>query len=208
MIHFHCTHCGQKIRVQALHAGRKGKCPKCKNIILVPQPTPEIPNGSSIASPSRTLNIPTPASSEPTPHKTAERKHAALFTRFCAYLVDRFLFFAVCFGVSILLPLLARLTGGIPRIAAQILSLVLLLAFFCLYFPLMESSSKQATLGKMWVDIVVTDTNGERLPFLTALARSLLRELLLLPGFILILFTKRKQALHDLIVKSLVVYKR
>ncbi|MBW8038763.1 MAG: hypothetical protein FVQ85_02050 [Planctomycetes bacterium] len=37
MIKFHCKHCGQKIRVPEVGAGRKGKCPKCKNIVLVPK---------------------------------------------------------------------------------------------------------------------------------------------------------------------------
>jgi phage FluMu protein Com len=37
MIRFSCKHCGQKIRVPEAGAGRKGKCPKCKNIVLVPK---------------------------------------------------------------------------------------------------------------------------------------------------------------------------
>ncbi len=37
MIRFSCKHCGQKIRVPEVGAGRKGKCPKCKNIVLVPK---------------------------------------------------------------------------------------------------------------------------------------------------------------------------
>lgn len=37
MIRFSCKHCGQKIRVPEVGAGRKGKCPKCNNIVLVPK---------------------------------------------------------------------------------------------------------------------------------------------------------------------------
>lgn len=37
MIRFCCKHCGQKIRVPEAGAGRKGKCPKCKNIVVVPK---------------------------------------------------------------------------------------------------------------------------------------------------------------------------
>lgn len=37
VIRFKCKNCGQKIRVPDLHAGRKGKCPKCKNLLLVPE---------------------------------------------------------------------------------------------------------------------------------------------------------------------------
>ncbi len=38
IIRFHCKNCGQKIRVPEIHAGKKGKCPKCKNIVVVPEP--------------------------------------------------------------------------------------------------------------------------------------------------------------------------
>ena len=38
VIKFHCKNCGQKIRVPEIHAGKKGKCPKCKNIVIVPKP--------------------------------------------------------------------------------------------------------------------------------------------------------------------------
>jgi hypothetical protein len=36
MIKFNCPNCGQKLRVPEDCAGRKGKCPKCKNAILIP----------------------------------------------------------------------------------------------------------------------------------------------------------------------------
>lgn len=36
MIKFCCKNCGQKISVPEVHAGKKGKCPKCKTILLVP----------------------------------------------------------------------------------------------------------------------------------------------------------------------------
>jgi len=37
IIKFHCKNCGQKIRVPQIHAGKKGKCPKCKDTIVVPE---------------------------------------------------------------------------------------------------------------------------------------------------------------------------
>jgi phage FluMu protein Com len=37
MIKFRCKNCGQKMRVPEVHTGKKGKCPKCKNIIFVPK---------------------------------------------------------------------------------------------------------------------------------------------------------------------------
>ena len=40
MIQFRCHNCGSKIKVAKEHAGKKGKCPKCKNPVVVPFPTP------------------------------------------------------------------------------------------------------------------------------------------------------------------------
>ncbi len=37
MIKFSCKNCGQNISVPDVHAGKKGKCPKCKTIVIVPQ---------------------------------------------------------------------------------------------------------------------------------------------------------------------------
>jgi phage FluMu protein Com len=37
IIKFRCENCGQKFSVLKNNAGKKGKCPKCKNIIVVPQ---------------------------------------------------------------------------------------------------------------------------------------------------------------------------
>ena len=36
MIKFNCKKCGQKLNVPETRAGKKGKCPRCKNIIVVP----------------------------------------------------------------------------------------------------------------------------------------------------------------------------
>ncbi|MHC4174862.1 MAG: hypothetical protein ACYTBX_15485 [Planctomycetota bacterium] len=36
MIKFCCKNCGQKISAPEIHVGKKGKCPKCKNIVVVP----------------------------------------------------------------------------------------------------------------------------------------------------------------------------
>jgi len=47
-INFHCNNCGRKFRVPQIHAGKKGKCPKCKKIIVVPRQTEQVhPDKSS-----------------------------------------------------------------------------------------------------------------------------------------------------------------
>jgi uncharacterized RDD family membrane protein YckC len=79
-----------------------------------------------------------------------------------------------------------------------------------LYFALMESSSKQATLGKMALGIIVTDANGNRLTFGRATGRyfgKILSGLIFYIGFLMAAFTEKKQALHDMIAGCLVVNK-
>jgi uncharacterized RDD family membrane protein YckC len=77
-----------------------------------------------------------------------------------------------------------------------------------LYEALMVSSSNEATLGKMALGLRVTDENGKRLTFTHATGRHFakyLSALLLGAGYVVAAFTDRKQALHDLILKTYVV---
>jgi len=37
IIKFRCENCGQKFSVHKNNAGRKGKCPRCKNIVIIPE---------------------------------------------------------------------------------------------------------------------------------------------------------------------------
>jgi uncharacterized RDD family membrane protein YckC len=79
-----------------------------------------------------------------------------------------------------------------------------------LYKVLMESSSKQGTLGKMIVGIKVTDLNGDRLSFGRATGRyfaSILSGLMCGIGFMMAGWTSKKQTLHDMIAGTLVVNK-
>jgi uncharacterized RDD family membrane protein YckC len=80
-----------------------------------------------------------------------------------------------------------------------------------LYWALMESSSKQATLGKMALGIVVTDGQSRRISFGRATGRyfgRILSALILYIGFIIIAFTEKKQGLHDIMAGCLVVVKQ
>ena len=79
-----------------------------------------------------------------------------------------------------------------------------------LYWSLMESSAKQATLGKMALGIKVTDLNGNRIGFGKATGRffgKILSGIILDIGFIMAGFTEKKQGLHDMIAGTLVVMK-
>ena len=45
MIIFHCK-CGQRITVPEIHAGKKGRCPNCKQVIGIPQASQVAPPGT------------------------------------------------------------------------------------------------------------------------------------------------------------------
>jgi uncharacterized RDD family membrane protein YckC len=95
-------------------------------------------------------------------------------------------------------------TGGI---LAYLVSLV----GSILYFVLMESSAKQATLGKMSLGLIVTDDAGNRISAARATGRyfaKILSSLILLIGFIMVAFTERKQGLHDMLAGTLVLKAR
>jgi uncharacterized RDD family membrane protein YckC len=89
--------------------------------------------------------------------------------------------------------------------------LILTLVLSWIYYAAMESSSKQATLGKMSLGIVVTDLEGRRISLGKATRRYLgkiISAVILYIGFIMIGFTEKKQGLHDMIAQCLVVVKR
>jgi uncharacterized RDD family membrane protein YckC len=79
-----------------------------------------------------------------------------------------------------------------------------------LYCTILEKSKFQGTLGKQILGIKVTDLNYGKLTFSRSNARYWARYIsiiIFLVGFILSAFTKKKQALHDIIAKTLVVKK-
>ena len=74
----------------------------------------------------------------------------------------------------------------------------------------MESSQKQATLGKIIVGIKVTDLEGNRISFAKASGRHFgkyISAFILCIGYIMAGFTEKKQALHDILASCLVINK-
>jgi len=77
-----------------------------------------------------------------------------------------------------------------------------------LYFAGLESSTRQATIGKSAMGLVVTGVDGNRISFLRATGRyfgKILSALILLIGYFMAAFTARKQALHDILASTLVL---
>ncbi len=129
-----------------------------------------------------------------------ELEYAGFWSRVAALIVDN----AILTILGIALMVAAAAVGDE---AAMIANLALVLIAF-LYWPVMESTERQATFGKQLLGIQVTDINGARLTFVRSLLRNLAKIISSLPfalGFLLAAFTARKQALHDIITKCLVV---
>ena len=86
-----------------------------------------------------------------------------------------------------------------------ILGFVLLVV---VYHPLLESRWWQASLGKRLLKVMVVDEAGKKLSFMRALGRNvgkLISGLILSVGFLMAGWTKKKQALHDKMAKTLVI---
>jgi uncharacterized RDD family membrane protein YckC len=76
------------------------------------------------------------------------------------------------------------------------------------YYVLTESSALQGTLGKRILGLKVTGLDGQRIRLGRAFLRYWARMLSAMPwqcGFVMAAFTAKKQALHDMLAKTLVV---
>ncbi len=128
--------------------------------------------------------------------------YAGFWRRVVAVILDGFVL-----GI-VTVPLNLALGGGDDSMAYSPEASSIGTALSWLYYALMESSAKQATLGKMAMGIMVTDLEGRRIGFGKATGRyfaKILSALILLIGFIMVAFTERKQGLHDILAGTLVV---
>ena len=158
--------------------------------------------------------------------------YAGFWRRFAAFLIDALLIstvmgilYFIFIGLFVMVCTIANagtiqsgeepaalvLVGLGAGFGAIILSLIISDTVICwLYFALMESSAKQATLGKIALRIFVTDANGQRISFGRATGRhfaKIISRIILRIGFIMAGFTRKKQALHDMMSDCLVVKK-
>jgi len=135
--------------------------------------------------------------------------YAGFWRRFAAYLIDWVLIVvasgvlgvALGFGLGLWdVEEAEGLAGGLGQLGGLVIA--------WLYYALMESGPRQATLGKQAISIRVTDYRGGRIGFGRASARyfaQILSALLFMVGYLMAGWTRRKQALHDLVAGCLVV---
>jgi uncharacterized RDD family membrane protein YckC len=143
--------------------------------------------------------------------------YAGFWLRLVAYIIDSLLL-GVVTGIFVLMPLLQRagispdnpwilFTGRGRQIAA--INLLVGMAGW-VYWAVLESSPWQATLGKKALGLTVTDLQGRRISFARASGRhfgKIVSGVILGLGFVMIGFTERKQALHDMLAGCLVMRK-
>jgi uncharacterized RDD family membrane protein YckC/Tfp pilus assembly major pilin PilA len=119
--------------------------------------------------------------------------------------------FAACVIDFVLIVLLYSVTDALLRPSIdhhEFGPLVLLALVAWPYKAIMESSAWQATFGKRALGIKVTSLQGERISFWRATGRVCaqgLSQMCLYIGYLIAAFTKRRQALHDLVASTLVV---
>ena len=130
-------------------------------------------------------------------------EYSGFWRRFVAYVIDNIL-------LSVVFWLLVLVLGGIGGDGGVFGAYTLAAIGWLLYYAAMESSSNQATVGKMALGIKVTDLEGNRISFGRALGRNLAKIISVLTfyiGYIMAAFTAKKQALQDMIAGTLVVKK-
>lgn len=133
----------------------------------------------------------------------ARLNYAGFWIRFAAYFIDAVILAVVNYALSFVL--FEDYTMFAPHIPSTVMSVVIGIVYFCA----MESSSKQATLGKMGVGIKVGKANGERISFINAVGRyfgKILSGIILLIGFMMAGWDPKKQALHDKLANTYVFY--
>ena len=134
---------------------------------------------------------------------------ASFDQRLMAWAIDLFLIaviYAVVTAVAILL-----IESKEVRMSLIIVVVVLIPISQFLYNIVGDCSKTQGTIGKKLMDIKVTDEYGIRLTFGTALIRNLCKIISNVSfgvGYILCLFNKKQQCLHDMIAGTLVVKDR
>ncbi|MFC5570291.1 RDD family protein [Lysobacter yangpyeongensis] len=146
--------------------------------------------------------------------------YAGFWKRYAALCIDSLLvgiaYYAVLIAVTFAGFGVAGAAGMRPESMGMGLALMLVGVYVTypiisgLYYIGFESSSLQATLGKLALGIKVTDENGQRLSRGNALGRwasHLLCYFTLYIGYLIAAFTERKRGLHDMVAGTLVVDK-
>ena len=211
-----CPKCGTENSAQSRFCRNCGFDIKSVEVIQPVQPAAGS-GGVSIppAQPSaEVVSTQPPATGAPVPPlafaMSASLLYAGFWLRVAASLIDGLLISAVTLPFFFVIGVFSVLSRRNADFESNFGLSMFTILIQWLYYALMESSSKQATLGKMAIGLKVTDLNGNRISFGRATGRyfgRILSGLILNIGFFMIAFTEKKQGLHDMIAGTLVVKK-
>ena len=149
-------------------------------------------------------------------HRDGHVVYAGFWKRVAAAFIDAF---ALGIPLALVMGLIGAITGAGAGYAFSArssafghpgLTLVSYLLTAAMYGWFYSNTSLMATPGKLAVGIKVVRSSGEPISFLRGFARywaSFISLLLLFAGYIMVAFTDRKQALHDIICDTIVVDK-
>lgn len=190
-----CPNCGKEQEDNAKF------CRSCgAKLVLEPAVQPVIPPAAQPAAPPGAAYAPAV-------------EYAGFWRRFGAMLIDGILVGIVGTILALIIGIVLFASGGdeasifgVAYLTYYIVSII----FGWLYYTMMESSHKQATLGKQALGIIVTDDAGRRISFGKANARyfsKIVSGMILYVGFLMVAWTQKKQGLHDMMAGTLVVLK-
>ena len=132
--------------------------------------------------------------------------YAGFWLRFVAAIVDGIIMMVIGLPIGFVIGMTMGDNPSLP-IVANVFDIVI----GWLYMALCESSRMQASPGKKLLGLKVTDEAGNKISFARASGRhfaKIISALILLIGYIMAGFTRRKQALHDILAGCLVVRAR
>lgn len=138
---------------------------------------------------------------------TREAIYAGFWLRTGAMLIDIIVMFLALFFFGIFFFLMSS-TSDPDEVEGW--STIIAFIGGWLYYAIWESSEYQATLGKLALGLKVTDESGNKIDFGKATGRyfgKIVSGLILYIGYLMAAFTKKKQALHDMMAGCLVVKK-
>lgn len=149
------------------------------------------------------------------PRTTTRSTYAPIWRRFVAAAIDTATVVTfVLPGVLAFFWLAEIVTGWIglepddSRFFAGVGAVLLLLSADWIYNAYMNSSHRRATFGKQFMGLKVTGLDGEEIGFGQATGRYFAKYISTFPlfaGFFIAPFTRKKQALHDMVAGTVVV---
>ncbi len=136
-------------------------------------------------------------------------RYASFRQRVIAYALDALVIYVLVATVSAeLLPQIESGSDYRININERALYGPIAVLIAWLYYALLESSRLQATFGKRWMHVHVTDLDGRRIEFRRASLRywgQYLSGALGGLGFLIAAFTPRRQALHDMLAGCVIL---